>query len=267
MTAAPATSRLGRMPLVLGNWKMHGDVAFTESLLAALRKGWRDRGLTRAAQVGICPPFPYLGLAAARLAGSDISWGAQNVSGFDQGAFTGEVAGTMLADLACSWVLIGHSERRTLFAETDADVSRKVIQALAVAVTPVICVGETLDDRQAGQTEMVLGRQIDSFCNVLAGAPASTGYVIAYEPVWAIGTGLTATPQQAQDAHRFIRDRLLERGVASASAARILYGGSVKPGNAAELFAQPDVDGGLIGGASLSADDFLAICRAAAARA
>lgn len=253
------------MPLVLGNWKMHGDVAFTETLLAALRNGWADRRLTRAAQVGVCPPFPYLGLAAARLSGSAISWGAQNLSGFDRGAYTGEVAGTMLADLACSWVLIGHSERRTLFAETDADVSRKVIQALAVAVTPVICVGESLDDRQSGQTEAVLGRQIDSFCNVLASA--STDYVIAYEPVWAIGTGLTATPQQAQDAHRFIRDRLLERGVASAPRARVLYGGSVKPGNAAELFAQPDVDGGLIGGASLSADDFLAICRAAAAHA
>jgi len=265
MTSSPTRPAPGRKPLVIGNWKMHGDVAFTESLLAALRQGWRDRRLVASVEVGVCPPFPYLGLAAARLAGSAISWGAQNIAGFDKGAYTGEVAGTMLADVACTWTLVGHSERRALFYESDADVSRKVIQALAVGVTPVICVGETQEERESGLTEAVLGRQIDVFCNVLA--RDDTPYVIAYEPVWAIGTGLTATPEQAQTTHRFIRERLLERGVQSASGARILYGGSVKPGNARDLFAQPDVDGGLIGGASLVAEDFLAICRAAAQRA
>jgi triosephosphate isomerase len=262
MTSPRKIAAPGRKPLVIGNWKMHGDVAFIESLLAGLRKGWRQRALTQAVDVGVCPPSPYIGLAAARLAGSALSWGAQNISAHERGAYTGEVAGSMLADLACTWSLIGHSERRALFGETDAQVAAKVEQALASGVTPVICVGETLQERESGQTEEVLGRQIDAVCADLQ--DASGQYVLAYEPVWAIGTGLTATPAQAQTAHRFLRNRLLAGGVFSASDARIVYGGSVKPGNAAELFSQPDVDGGLIGGASLVADDFLAICRAAA---
>lgn len=262
MTSPRKIAAPGRKPLVIGNWKMHGDVAFIEALLAGLRKGWRSKAIVQAAQVGVCPPFPYIGLAAARLSGSPITWGAQNVAAFDRGAYTGEVAGSMLADLACTWALIGHSERRALFGETDAQVAEKVNQALGCGLIPVICVGETLQEREAGQTEAVLGRQVDAVCASLHDAGGR--YVLAYEPVWAIGTGVTASPAQAQAAHRFLRNRLLAGGVYSASEARILYGGSVKPGNAAELFSQPDVDGGLIGGAALVADDFLAICRAAA---
>ncbi len=262
MTSPRKSAAPGRKPLVIGNWKMHGDVAFIESLLAGVRKGWRLRAQVQAVDVGVCPPYPYIGLVAARLAGSPLTWGSQNISDHERGAYTGEVAGSMLADLACTWALIGHSERRALFGETDVQVAAKVDQALASGVIPVICVGETLQEREAGQTEAVLGRQIDAVCARLQ--HAADRYVLAYEPVWAIGTGVTATPEQAQAAHRFLRNRLLAGGVFSASAARILYGGSVKPGNAAELFSQPDVDGGLIGGASLVADDFLAICRAAA---
>jgi triosephosphate isomerase len=251
-----------RTKLVLGNWKMNGDVASAEALLAAVRDG---AGPLSGARVGVCPPYPYLGLAAARLAGSSVGWGAQDVCEHDDGAYTGEVSARMLADLGCTWVLVGHSERRTLFGDTDAIVARKAARALAAGLVPVVCVGETLSERESGATEAVLARQVDAVCATLAGA--SEGCVLAYEPVWAIGTGLTATPQQAQDAHAFIRARLAAGGVAAAPRLQLLYGGSVKPSNAVELFARPDVDGGLIGGASLVAADFLAILRAAAGRA
>lgn len=253
---------MSRTPLVLGNWKMHGNTASIELLLAGIRAGWPDG---QSVQVGVCPPYPYLSLVAARLAGSPVTWGAQNIAAFEQGAFTGEVCADMLADLSCRWTLIGHSERRALFGESDGVVADKVTRAMAGGITPVICVGESLQEREAGQMQAVLARQIDSFCAVLP--KASTAFVVAYEPVWAIGTGVTASPEQAQAAHRFIRDRMAAQGIAAAAQVRILYGGSVKPGNAAELFAQPDVDGGLIGGASLVAEDFLLICRAAAGQA
>jgi triosephosphate isomerase len=252
-----------RKPLVIGNWKMNGDVDLAERLIADLRAAL-DHGVLDRVAVAVCPPFPYLGLAAARLAGSAIGWGAQNVAAFADGAYTGEVSAAMLADLHCAWTLVGHSERRTLFGDTDAEVARKTQQALAAGVSPVVCVGETFAERESGATESVLGRQVDAVGAILAAA--GEGFVVAYEPVWAIGTGRTATPQQAQDAHAFIRARLARSGVASHEV-RILYGGSVKPGNVAELFACPDVDGGLIGGASLVAADFVAICKAALGRA
>jgi triosephosphate isomerase (TIM) len=256
-----------RRPLVLGNWKMNGDVGMAEHLLGLLRESLAESVLAKV-DVGVCPPYPYLGLAAARLAGTRLGWGAQDVSAFDNGAYTGDVSAAMLADLGCRWTLVGHSERRTLFGDTDADVAAKAGRAVAVGLVPVVCVGETLEEREAGATEAVLGRQVDAVSSVLAEAArrGEEGFVIAYEPVWAIGTGLTATPGQAQAAHAFLRARLAERGIAGADRTRILYGGSVKAANAATLFAQADVDGGLIGGASLVAADFVEICAAAAGR-
>jgi triosephosphate isomerase len=260
MSARQASAARPRTPLVLGNWKMNGDVATAEQLLAGVRDGLSVRP-AGSAEVGVCPPYPYLGLAAARLAGRGVSWGAQDVSAFADGAYTGEVSAAMLADLGCTWVLVGHSERRSLFGDTDDEVARKAQRALAAGVAPVVCVGETLAEREADATQAVLARQLDAVCPTLGGA--GTGFVIAYEPVWAIGTGLTATPEQAQSAHAFIRTRLAAGGVAAADRIRILYGGSVKPSNAEVLFSQPDVDGGLIGGASLATGDFVSICLAA----
>ena len=260
MSARQANASRTRTPLVLGNWKMNGDVATAEGLLAGVRAGVSPRPLG-GAEVGVCPPYPYLGLAAARLAGSGIGWGAQDVSGFAEGAYTGEVSAAMLLDLGCAWTLVGHSERRAMFGDTDAQVARKAERALAAGLVPVVCLGETREERESGATEAVLARQIDAVCPVLR--DAGTGCVIAYEPVWAIGTGLTATPEQAQAAHAFIRARLALGGMTAADRIRILYGGSVKPANAGVLFSQPDVDGGLIGGASLAAGDFVSICYAA----
>lgn len=257
-----------RPALVLGNWKMNGDAASIERLLADVREG--GQGLEQGPEqgpvgaVGVCPPYPYLALTASRLAGSGVGCGAQDVSGFEDGAYTGEVSARMLVDLGCTWVLVGHSERRTLFGDTDAEVVRKTVRALAAGLVPVVCVGETLVEREAGATEAVLARQIAAVCPVLR--DAGEHCVLAYEPVWAIGTGLTASPTQAQAAHAFIRSCLAAGGVDAAPRLQLLYGGSVKPSNAAELFGQPDVDGGLIGGASLVAADFLSICRAAAGR-
>jgi triosephosphate isomerase len=259
------TSR--RKPLVLGNWKMHGSIDMAERLLAALARGAAE---CSGVGLGVCPPYPYLGLAAARLARSAVGWGAQDLSAHVQGAYTGEVSGSMLKDLGCTWVLVGHSERRSLHGESDDAVAAKVERALEVGITPVICVGESLSERQSNATEAVVARQIDAVLPVLTRAERAGDtpctVVVAYEPVWAIGTGLTATPEQAQQVHAFIRNRLSAGGLGSAARLPILYGGSVKPGNAAELFTQPDVDGGLIGGASLVADDFLSISRAALRR-
>jgi triosephosphate isomerase len=251
-----------RTSLVLGNWKMNGSVAMAEALLSAVRDGAAGFG---EVATGVCPPYPYLGLAAARLAGSSVGWGAQDVSAFDDGAYTGEVSARMLADLGCTWTLVGHSERRTRFGDSDDEVAAKTVRAIAAGLVPVVCVGETQAEREAQRTEAVLARQVDAVAPALAGAGERC--VLAYEPVWAIGTGLTATPQQAQAAHAFVRGRLAAGGVAAAPRLRILYGGSMKPSNAAELLAQPDVDGGLIGGASLVAAEFIAIVRAAADRA
>lgn len=248
----PASS-VTRQRLVLGNWKMHGNQADNATLLSALAQGVQAGGT----EVGVCVPFPYLAQAQQALSGSAVSWGAQDVSAQEQGAFTGEVSGAMLADFACRWVLVGHSERRSLHAETDAQVADKAKAALAAGLTPVVCVGETLAEREADDTLAVIARQL---APVLAlGAPAVSRMVLAYEPVWAIGTGRTASPEQAQDVHAAIRQSLEQLG---AGGVRVLYGGSVKAASAASLFAMPDIDGGLVGGASLVADEFLRIAAA-----
>ncbi len=252
--SAPDVSSPQRARLVLGNWKMHGNLADNAALLSALGAG---ATAPLNAQIGVCVPFPYLAQAQAALAGSAISWGAQDISAQDKGAFTGEVAGAMLADFGCRWVLVGHSERRSLHGETDAQVADKAKAALAAGLTPVVCVGETLEQRDAGQTIEVIERQL---VPVLAlGAPAVSRMVLAYEPVWAIGTGRTASPEQAQEVHAAIRHALRQVG---AEQVQVLYGGSVKAASAAGLFAMPDIDGGLVGGASLVADEFLRIAAA-----
>jgi triosephosphate isomerase (TIM) len=245
-----------RRLLVAGNWKMNASVAMTQSLLSELR----------AAQIDLCdvavfPPFPYLTQASELLSGSDIALGAQNCAAEESGAFTGEVSAPMLADVGCAMALIGHSERRTLYGETDDTVLAKTRQLLDNSMTAVVCVGETLAERQAGQAEAVVAQQLKLLLEQLNTAQWQR-IILAYEPVWAIGTGETATPEQAQAIHAFIRSQLQVLGADVAQATRILYGGSVKAANAAELFSQPDIDGGLVGGASLDATEFLGICRA-----
>ena len=255
-----------RRPMVAGNWKMNGDNASNSALVAGIGKGLKDQPLA-SVDVMVSPPYLYLTRVADAI-GADapsVQLGAQNVADNDSGAYTGEVAAPMLADIGCQWAIIGHSERRTIYGETNQAVADKAARALSAGLGIVICVGETAEERKGGVTEKVLGEQIDAVAGALKAQSDASQAVIAYEPVWAIGTGETATPQMAQDAHAFIRERMRANKVAGADQIRILYGGSVKPGNAAELFEQPDIDGGLIGGASLAADDFLAICRAAAA--
>jgi triosephosphate isomerase len=241
--------------LVVGNWKMHGSRPANAELLAALLAA-RPFG----ADVAVCVPFVYLNETAATLAGSDLRWGAQDVSAHEHGAFTGEVSAAMLAECGCRYAIVGHSERRAYHAESDALVAEKAQAALARGVTPVVCVGETLAEREAGHTEEVVKRQLSVVIHQLAHCAAEM--VVAYEPVWAIGTGRTATPEQAQAVHAVLRAQL-QAATGRAASMKILYGGSVKPDNAATLFAQPDIDGGLIGGAALKAADFIAICRAA----
>ncbi len=246
-----------RRKLVAGNWKMHGGLAENETLLSGILAGVGEA----TAGVAVCVPFPYLAQAQARLAGSAVAWGAQNLSQHAKGAYTGEVSAAMLKDFGCAYVIVGHSERRALYGESDAVVAEKFAAAQAAGLTPILCVGETLEEREGGITEQVVGRQLDAViakCGVSALAKA----VLAYEPVWAIGTGKTATPEQAQAVHAFIRARVRTLDAGVAEGLIIQYGGSMKPGNAAELLSQPDIDGGLIGGASLSAEEFLAICRA-----
>jgi triosephosphate isomerase len=248
--------------LVAGNWKMHGSSAANPVLLDAVLSG-----LSRlpGVECAVCVPFPYLSETSARLAGSTLGLGAQTVSEFASGAYTGEVSAAMLADFGCRFVLVGHSERRGLFGETDVQVAAKFAAATKAGITPVLCVGETLEEREGGRTEQVVARQLDAVLKV-SGAAALGGAVLAYEPVWAIGTGRTASPQQAQEVHAFLRGRVAGEDAGVASKLRILYGGSVKRGNAAEIFAMKDVDGGLIGGASLVPEDFLAICNAAVSK-
>jgi len=250
-----------RKPLVVGNWKMNGTLAANEALLATLRAGL-DAALLAGVDVAVLPPFPYLNQAAAWLGETAVGWGAQNVAGYADGAYTGEVSAAMLADLGCRWVTVGHSERRTLLGETSEQVAVKGELALRAGLQPIVCVGETLADREQGLTESVIAAQLEPLAR-LAAAGGPGQLVLAYEPVWAIGTGRTASPEQAQSVHAFIRARLAAAGF-NAAALRILYGGSVKPASAPALFAMPDIDGGLIGGASLVADEFIAICRSAA---
>jgi len=211
----------------------------------------------------VCPPFPYLASVASQLQGSAVELGAQNVSEHQAGAYTGEVASRMLRDVGCRYVIVGHSERRALYGESSAQVAEKMAAALGAGLVPILCVGEMLEEREAGSTEEVVGEQLGAALE-RSGIAAFKGSVIAYEPVWAIGTGKTATPEQAQDVHRYIRSVLAEQDASVAETVQILYGGSVKGDNAAGLFAMPDIDGGLIGGASLKPADFLAIARAAA---
>lgn len=238
---------------VVGNWKMNGSRAGNAALLDALKKA-----SPFAVDVAICPPAPFLADLAQSLAGSGIGWGAQDCSSHDAGAFTGEVSASMLAEFGCSLVIVGHSERRAQHGESDALVAEKARRVIDAGLVPIVCVGETLAERDAGHTEAVVDRQLAAVTDLLGGDIART--VLAYEPVWAIGSGRTATPAQAQVVHARLRGAL---GAAGASI-RILYGGSVKADNAAALFAQSDIDGGLIGGASLNAASFVAICRAAA---
>ncbi len=247
-----------RRKLVAGNWKMHGGLAQNGALLAGILAGMGD---VKAA-VAVCVPFPYLAQAQSKLVGSAVAWGAQNLSQHAKGAYTGEVSASMLNDFGCRYAIVGHSERRALYGESDALVAEKYAAAQAAGLVPILCVGETLEEREGGVTESVVGRQLDAVLDK-SGVASLSKAVVAYEPVWAIGTGRTATPEQAQAVHAFIRGKLRALDAAVADGLVIQYGGSVKAGNAAELFSQPDIDGGLIGGASLIAEDFLAICRAA----
>ena len=250
-----------RSKVVVGNWKLNGSLAGNETLLKALlREIPRDNPVACA----VCVPSPYLAQVRALLEGSGIAWGAQDLSRFDQGAYTGEVSGRMLVEFGCRYVLVGHSERRTIFGETDAVTAGKYVAARKAGLTPIYCVGETLEEREGGRTQEVLARRVDALLQAYGVAGLDRG-IVAYEPVWAIGTGRTATAQQADEAQAFIRARVGAKDKAVAERLPILYGGSVKAGNAAQLFAMPNVDGGLIGGASLVAEEFVAIWRAAVA--
>lgn len=247
-----------RQPLVAGNWKMNGTAASIDVLMAGIKQGLAD---VKTAAVVVCPPFVYIAKVAALAAGSKIGVGSQDISDQESGAFTGEISGPMLKDTGCQYAIVGHSERRAIYGESDAFTARKFAAARKFGLIPILCVGELLDEREQGITEQVVGRQLDAVIE-LEGIAALGEAVIAYEPVWAIGTGKTASPQQAQDVHAFIRAKLAKLDKNVADKVQMLYGGSVKGSNAAELFGMPDIDGGLIGGASLTADEFLAICRA-----
>jgi triosephosphate isomerase len=248
-----------RRTLVAGNWKMNGSKASIKELLDGIKQGI---GEVKNADVAVCPPAVYLGEVSALLQGTSIALGAQNVSQEPAGAFTGEISVSMLKDFSCRYVIVGHSERRTLYGETDAIVAKKFAAVRAAGLIPILCIGETLDEREKGVTEDVVSRQLEAVI-ALEGVGALADAVIAYEPVWAIGTGKTATPEQAQQVHAYIRSRIAARDAAVAEKVRILYGGSMNGANAATLVAQPDIDGGLIGGASLKAQEFLTVCRAA----
>ena len=244
-----------RRKLVAGNWKMHGNHSANAELLAGI-----VAARPFACDVAVCVPFPYLSETAVALAGTDLRWGAQDVSAQSQGAYTGEVSAGMLAEFGCRYAIVGHSERRQYHAEGDQLVADKAKAALARGLTPIVCVGETLAEREAGETEPVVKRQLSAVIHALGHCAGEM--VVAYEPVWAIGTGKVATPEQAQAVHALLRAQL-KAATPQADAMKILYGGSMKPDNAASLLAQPDIDGGLIGGASLKVADFVAICRAA----
>ncbi|WP_426055485.1 triose-phosphate isomerase [Janthinobacterium sp. PSPC2-1] len=247
-----------RRKLVVGNWKMNGSRTSNAVLLSEIVAGLAASGAASA----VCVPAPYLAQCQAQLAGSPLGWGAQDVSAHASGAYTGEISVAMLQDFDCSYVVLGHSERRAYHGESDAQVAAKTVAALAAGITPIVCIGETLAQREAGQTDAVVAQQLGA---VLAAISADdvAKLVLAYEPVWAIGTGKTATPQMAQDVHQVLRAQLATKNAVAAAGVQILYGGSMKPENAKELMAMPDIDGGLIGGAALKAADFLAIIHAA----
>lgn len=246
--------------LIAGNWKMNGSAAGNQALVSGIVDGAPAGSGYRML---VCPPFAYLASVAGLLKGSKIALGAQNVSQFESGAYTGEVSPGMLKDVGCEYVIVGHSERRAMYGESSEIVAAKFVAAEAAGLTPILCVGETLDEREAGTTEAVIDQQLDAVLDA-AGIDAFGSAVIAYEPVWAIGTGKTATPEQAQAVHRHIRGRLAKGNADLAEKVQILYGGSMKGDNAPGLLGMADIDGGLIGGASLKANDFLAIATAAA---
>ena len=251
---------MARRSLVAGNWKMNGSRADAAALVGGILNGVGRLG---SVEVALCPPFILIPLVAEAVrATGRIVWGGQNLDTHAAGAYTGEISGAMLRDFGCTYVIVGHSERRAYYGDTDAVVAEKFRAAQSAGLVPILCVGETLAEREAGQTQAVVDRQLTAVITA-CGITAFQQAVIAYEPVWAIGTGRTATPAQAQEVHAFIRAKLRAQNPGVADGIRLLYGGSVKGDNAAELFAQADIDGGLIGGASLKADDFLAICRAA----
>ena len=250
-----------RQPLIAGNWKMNGSLASTRALLNAVCV--EAQTVAETVEVALLPPFVYLPEAAARLADSPVRWGAQNVSEQQSGAYTGEVSAAMLTDFGCHYVLVGHSERRALYGETDALVAAKFAAAQTQNLQPILCVGETLDERDQDQTLTVVDRQLNAVLQH-SGVASLQQAVIAYEPVWAIGTGRTATPEQAQEVHAHIRSIIAQHDATIADSIRILYGGSVKGSNASTLLAMTDIDGGLVGGASLDANDFSAIIQAAA---
>ena len=245
-----------RRPLIAGNWKMHGSRAENAELIEAMLLGLPDQ---TPFDIAVCPPFVYLWEVGRLLKASSIAFGAQSVCAEQVGAFTGEASAAMLKDVGCKYVIVGHSERRAIYKEDDALVARKFLAAQSQGLIPILCVGETLEERERGQTMQVVSRQLTAVLD-LAGVAALRAAVIAYEPVWAIGTGKNATPEQAQEVHAYIRTAIAARDAKIAADVRILYGGSVKAANARELFAMPDVDGGLVGGASLKADEFLKIC-------
>jgi len=246
-----------RRILVAGNWKLNGSKESINELLKGILAGMSEA----KTDVAVCAPYIYIPQVQEVLAGTDIGYGSQSISESDSGAFTGEISGTMLNDFGCQYAIVGHSERRTLFCEKDEDTAKKFAAARKHGLTPILCVGELLEEREQGITEDVVSRQLDAIID-LEGVEALGDAVIAYEPVWAIGTGKTASPQQAQDVHAFIRGKIAKLNADVAEKVQILYGGSVNGGNADELFAMSDIDGGLIGGASLKAEDFLAICKA-----
>lgn len=247
--------------LIAGNWKMNGSLSQNKELLDGILAGLSANAAS--CDVAVCAPAPYLAQLQSVLNGSTVQWGAQDVSAHEKGAYTGEVSTAMLGDFGCQLALVGHSERRQYHGETDASVAAKTAAAIAAGLTPVVCVGETLEQREAGQTQAVVQQQL---ATVLEQNAAHVGkLVVAYEPVWAIGTGKTATPEQAAEVHAAIRQQLLAADANAGNTVRILYGGSMKPANAADLLAQPNIDGGLIGGAALKAADFLELIRAASA--
>ena len=248
-----------RQPLIAGNWKMNGSRADNKTLLDGIKAGI---GEVNNAEVAVCVPYVYLADVQQQLDGTPIAWGAQNLSTEAKGAFTGEISAAMLLDFGCKFVIVGHSERRSLYGEDDQRVAEKFEVARQAGLTPILCIGETLEEREQGITEQVVARQIDAVI-AHAGVAALADGVIAYEPVWAIGTGKTASPEQAQEVHAYIRGQIAKQDPAVAEGLRIQYGGSMNAGNAAELLAKPDIDGGLIGGASLKAEDCLTICKAA----
>ncbi len=248
-----------RRKLVVANWKMHGNLERNRLLLHEVVDGVRD---FRNAEFAVCVPHPYLFQAQHLLSGTNVAWGAQNVHQNELGAYTGAVSAWMVADFGCTYVIVGHSERRGQFRETNDNAARSIKLAIKAGLTPIYCMGETLDEYEAGVTEAVVASQLDGVLNII-GIKLMSRIVCAYEPVWAIGTGKSATPAQAQAVHEFIRQRVARHDLDVASGMRILYGGSVKSANAAQLFVKPDIDGALVGSASLISEEFVAICRAA----